>query len=148
LAAPQPQTSWKIMLNKLINRLPKGFAQFVLIGGIGFLIDAAGLYMVIQYAGLDAYTARFTTFPVPILATWLLNRRFTFREHNTSNKTREYSIYFLVQVCGLAFNFSVYSIAVYSSPFIMQYPIFAQAMGSIAAMVFNFYAVRRYAFTG
>jgi len=136
------------MFNKLVNMLPKGFAAFVLVGGVGFLIDALVLQLVIYYGGLDPYTARFTTFPIPIFVTWLLNRRYTFRDHNTSNKTKEYATYFLVQVCGLAFNFSAYSIAVYSSPFIAQYPIIAQAMGSIAAMLFNFYAAKRYAFTG
>jgi putative flippase GtrA len=136
------------MLNRLVNMLPKGFASFVLVGGIGFLVDALVLQFVIYYGGLNPYTARFTTFPIPIFVTWLLNRRFTFRESNTRNKAREYSSYFLVQVCGLAFNFSVFSLAVYSSPLMMRYTVLAQVLGSLAAMLFNFYAAKRFTFTG
>ncbi len=132
----------------MFDILPQGFASFGLIGVVGLLVDLSVLQSVIIVGGVDPFVARFTTFPIPIFVTWLLNRRYTFKDRSTSNKSKEYTLYLLIQTIGLGINFSVYSLTLVTLPAAVYAPVIAQILGSATTMVFNFFAARRYAFTG
>ena len=54
------------------------FAKFLVVGGIGFLVDAGVLTLAVRHLGASVYAARALSFSVAVLATWLLNRTYVF----------------------------------------------------------------------
>jgi putative flippase GtrA len=118
------------------------------VGILGFMVDAILLTAMISYLGWGVYSARLVSGTAAILSTWFLNRQWTFRDRASDNKIRESSTYLVINCCGAAINFSVYGIGVYLSSTLLEYPVLAAAMGAITAMLFNFTASKRYAFTG
>ena len=53
-------------------------AGFIVVGGIGFAVDAAVLTLAIRHLHASVYEARALSFTLAVLATWLLNRTFVF----------------------------------------------------------------------
>ena len=136
------------ILNALFNKLPQGLVAFGCVGIVGFMVDAILLTAMISYLGWGVYSARVISATAAVLATWLLNRHWTFKDRASDNKIRESSTYAGIQLLGVVINFSVYGISIYLSSTLMEYPVLAAAMGSITALLFNFTASKRYAFTG
>lgn len=132
----------------MLKKIPDGFLPFACVGAVGFIVDAGILNWLIFSHGWDHYTARIASFAVAVLVTWFLNRNWAFRHQASANKTREYSAYLTVQTIGAALNFAIYSACIFLFPWFKQYPILPLAIGSGIAMLFNFAASRRYAFTG
>lgn len=79
---------------------------------------------------------------------WILNRMLTFRGSATANRTREYTIYMVIQGTGALLNFAIYGTCIFFSAFMKNYPVLALAIGSVVALVFNYTTLQRYAFTG
>lgn len=128
--------------------LPEGLPAFLLVGGVGFLVDALVLNTLIFSYGWGYYTARVASFGVAVVVTWLLNRNWTFRHRRSANRGREYRNYLLVQSCGALINFAAYSACIWVGGVFRAWPVLALAVGSVLAMGFNFLAARRYVFTG
>jgi len=121
---------------------------FLCVGTIGFIIDATVLWLLIFEFDLGHYISRALSFLVAVPCTWILNRRLTFSEAATNNRTREYTAYLLIQTAGALLNFAIYSGCVFFSSLMFNFPVLALAIGSATAMLFNFGALQRYAFTG
>lgn len=121
---------------------------FLCVGTIGFIVDATILQILIFKFDWGHYIARVASFLVAAPCTWALNRNLTFRETATANRTREYSMYLIIQGSGALLNFTVYSACVFFSSFMFDFPVVALAIGSGTAMLFNFVGMQRYAFTG
>jgi len=132
----------------LLNKLPAGFFAFACVGTVGFVVDATILTTLIFSYDWGHYSARVASFAVAVFVTWLLNRVWTFRDQASASKTREYSVYLTVQTVGATLNFAIYSACIFLVPSFKAYPVVPLAIGSLIAMVFNFLASRRYAFTG
>jgi putative flippase GtrA len=123
-------------------------AGFLVVGTIGFLVDAAILATLFHLAGLNPFTSRVISFSVAVVTTWWLNRSWTFSHRASRRRGREFARYLLVQFAGCAINFAVYSAAIVGSTTMAAYPTAALAVGSLVAMVFNFIACRNFTFTG
>ena len=121
---------------------------FLCVGTIGFIIDATVLWLLIFEFDLGHYISRALSFLVAVPCTWILNRRLTFSEAATDNRTREYSMYLLIQTTGAFLNFAIYSACIFVSSLMFNFPVLALAIGSATATLFNFAALQRYAFTG
>ena len=121
--------------------------RFLIVGTIGFIVDA-GLLVLLMAAGLGHYSARFVSFMVAVCVTWWLNRTFTFRAPKQSGPARNAPImkelvtYVLFQSAGIVINFGIYSILIERSAIFYDLPALAVAVGSLAAMVFNFATAR------
>lgn len=87
--------------------MSRSFTWFVIVGGIGFLVDA-GLTTAIAHAGVSTIAARIPAIAAAMLTTWLLNRRFTFgvREQKTY---AEALLYAFVALVTALLNFLLYS---------------------------------------
>jgi putative flippase GtrA len=122
--------------------------RFLIVGTIGFIVDAGLLVLLMAAAGLGHYAARVVSFMVAVCVTWWLNRTFTFRAPKPSGPARnapvmrELAAYVLFQSAGIAINFGVYSILIERSAIFYDLPALAVAVGSLAAMVFNFATAR------
>ena len=136
------------MLQVLSKLLPEGFPAFVVVGGIGFIIDASILAILVHGYVWGDYTARIVSFAVAVTATWYLNRRYAFSARKTLDRRSEYSRYLAVQLTGMAINFLVYSLCIATVETMDQWPVLALAVGSAVALFFNFMGARLFVFRG
>jgi putative flippase GtrA len=132
----------------LLHRLPPGFGAFLLIGGVGFVVDASILATLVHSYGWGDYTARLISFPIAVLVTWLLNRKFAFPSGATSRKGAEYTRYVGVQTVGSLINFLVYSLCIATIPIMDRWPVLALAVGVMVQIPFNFLGMQKFVFTG
>ena len=136
------------MRQTLLKLLPKGFSAFAVVGGIGFIVDASILAILVHGYGWGDYTARVVSFSVAVTVTWWLNRHYVFSAQKTLNRRSEYSRYLSVQLIGMAINFLIYSLCIASSQTMDQWPVLALAVGSAVALFFNYLGARLFVFLG
>lgn len=136
------------MLQTLSKLLPEGFPTFIIVGGIGFIVDASILAILVHGYGWGDYTARIVSFAVAVTATWYLNRRYVFYARKTPDRRREFSRYLAVQLTGMAINFLAYSLCIANVEIMDQWPVLALAVGSAVALFFNFAGARLFVFHG
>ena len=131
------------MGKSVFGRLP----GFVLVGAIGFLIDAGILTALMIGADFGHYGARAISFTVAVTATWYINRRWVFERDAIEMTGREYTSYLLVQVIGAVINLSVFVAVIEFIPGLAEIPVVPLALGAAVALVFNFSASSRLVFS-
>jgi putative flippase GtrA len=136
------------LLELLKRFLPDGVPEFIVVGGIGFIVDATILSTLIHGLDIGPYIARLFSFSGAVTVTWLLNRVWTFSRSMTEHKGSEYSRYIAVQTCGALLNLAIYAVCIRLSPVMEAFPVLALAVGSITAATFNFLGARHFVFTG
>jgi putative flippase GtrA len=122
------------------------FLSFGVAGGIGFLVDA-GVLLACLHIGLGLYFGRVVSFLSAVTATWIVNRRYTFRVEVKRNLLAEWYRYTLSQLAGAAVNLGVYYLLVFTSAQVAAHPTIGVAAGSLAGMLINFLMARRYVFS-
>jgi len=120
------------------------FVRFLIVGGVGFAIEATLLtyFATLPYVG--AVKGRAISLPVAVLATWWLNRTLTFQSRN--NPHRESLLYFLVQMLGAATNFGVFIVLVSAFPTLRSIPVVPLFIASIFGLIVNFGLSKKYVF--
>jgi putative flippase GtrA len=118
---------------------------FGFVGSIGFLVDVAVLYILKESIGL--YLGRLFSFTASVLVTWVLNRRVTFAERQSSKvKHHEFTLYFVLMCVGGSVNYSTYAFLLANFIFVQQQPVWGVAAGSIAGMFINLFSVSKLLF--
>jgi len=123
------------------------FPGFVLVGSIGFLIDAGILTALMRSLGLGHYGARAISFTIAVTATWYMNRRWVFERNAVRMSSREYTSYLSVQVIGALINLSVFAAVIEFVPGLAKVPVIPLAVGAAVALIFNFSASNRFVFS-
>ncbi len=119
---------------------------FGIVGVIGFVVDAGVLYMFKPYLGL--YGGRLLSFFCAVVATWLLNRQFTFKLRQSGvTLGREFSRYFVSMLGGGTVNYASYAVLVYFFVYIAERPVWGVAAGSLAGMLVNYLLAKFYVFS-
>jgi len=131
-----------------MTSLQREISRFAAVGAVGFAIDAAVLTWLVIERDWGLYEARALSFALAVTGTWYLNRAVTFRHRASARRGQEYGRYFAVQTAGAAINLGVYVLVVAILPAVAAVPAVPLAAGSGTAMVVNFLASRRFAFTG
>jgi putative flippase GtrA len=121
------------------------FIAFGMVGVVGFVVDA-GVLQGALIVGLGLYAGRIVSYLTAASATWILNRRYTFRGSSGGSAISEWARFVFSQLSGATVNLSVYGLLVYFSAFVAKTPVIGVALGSIAGMLINFIAARAYAF--
>ena len=121
--------------------------RFVLVGAIGFLVDAGILTALVNGLGAGHYAARAVSFTAAVTATWTMNRRWVFETIATRKRSREYTSYLIVQAIGAVINLSVFVTTIELVPELAEAPVVPLAIGAAVALLFNFSASRRFVFT-
>ena len=121
----------------------KQFIKFGFIGGIGFIVDASILLILVHKLNMDINISRVFSFLFAVLVTWLLNRKFTFSLNSKFKKTKEYIYYVSIQTLGALFNYTIFISLVYSYKLFEQYLILPLAIASIIVMFFNFFMIKK-----
>jgi putative flippase GtrA len=128
--------------SSLLRRLP----GFILVGAIGFLIDAGILTALMKSLGFGHYGARAISFTIAVTATWYMNRRWVFERNSVRMSSQEYTSYLSVQVIGALINLSVFAAVIEFVPGLAKIPVIPLAVGAAVALMFNFSASSRFVF--
>ena len=134
------------MVMRVASRLDADFFRFALVGVAGFTVDYAVLHCLVAFAGLNPFAARFISFPIAVVATWLLNRSFTFRAPTAHGPVRQAFYYVAVQGAGGVANIAVYSAALALVPTLRHYLPIALALGSATGLCVTFAGSKYIAF--
>jgi putative flippase GtrA len=120
------------------------FASFIVVGSLGFIVDGTILSLLVHVWDWGAYAARVLSFVPAVTATWYCNRRWVFSR--TKNPAREYGAYVGAQIVGAAINLGTYVLVILVFPGVAQVPVVPLAVGSAAALGFNYAASSRWVF--
>lgn len=125
-------------------KLAGQFLRFSVIGGAGFIVDVAVLYLF-HYLGLDLYSARIVSFISAATATWAGNRLFTFRSGpgTTRRMTGEWAVYLAAMTLGGLINYGAYVLLITFLPLFHEHPWMAVAGGTAAGLSVNFLLARK-----
>lgn len=121
------------------------FIRFGAVGTIGFILDG-GLLFILVWFGVNPYSARAFSFPIAVLATWYLNRIWTFQSSANADPKKQLRGYLAVQLCGAASNYLCYALVL---SFLALTPInalLAFSAGSAVGLAINFFGARAFVF--
>ena len=123
------------------------FARFCCVGGLGFVVDFTVLKTVV-HLGLNPYGGRWVSFSVAVVATWLVNRAWTFREHAAQRRPllAEFAGYLAVQSVGFAANFTVYALIVAEVSALNGRLLPPTIAGTAAGLVINYLGAKHLVF--
>jgi putative flippase GtrA len=116
------------------------FLRFVVVGGIGFVVDA-GLLEALRALGAPALAARVPAICGALVVTWLLNRTFSFGT-KTRPSLAEFLAYASVSAVSAAVNYLIFTVLVLAD----LHPIAAVAIATAITMVLNFTGYRKLVF--
>ena len=122
------------------------FMRFGLVGGLGFVVDAGVMQLLVTFAGLGPIEARAVSIPAAVFATWLLNRGFTFGKTSEDAALPSLLRYAAVSAGGATINFFVYTALVLASSELAARPMIPLAIASIVALIFNYLGSKHFAF--
>lgn len=122
------------------------FSRFVVVGGIGFVVDASLLWLFAIRLDLGPFAGRGLSFAAAVTATWILNRRYTFRDRGSDRRGREAARYLAAQLVGNGINLLVYSAVVKWGPALEYLPLYALVLASGTAMMANYVMADRIVF--
>jgi putative flippase GtrA len=124
-----------------VPRRPAGyrrFARFIVVGGIGFLIDAGVLTLALHALTASVYVARALSFTTAVIATWLLNRMLVFDADAHVSMIGEYGRYFATQVAGAVSNLGVFVALIAWMPRLGAMPVVPLAAGAALGALVNY----------
>lgn len=117
--------------------------RFVLTGGIGFVADAAALWLLIHTTPLGPLAARVLSIGFALCVTWQINRHLTFSP-SSRGIAREGARYGGVGIATSIVNYLVYCAALIAIPALP--PLAALAFASLIAMTLSFLGYSRLVF--
>lgn len=120
----------------------KQLFRFVVVGSLGFLVDAGVLQVLIFALGTNPYLARIFSFLGAASTTWWLNRHYTFSVRHAPSQ-REWGRYLSLMILGAAINYGAYALCLVHIPRVSAQPWLGVAAGSLAGLWVNFLTSRR-----
>jgi putative flippase GtrA len=93
----------------------KKLARFGIVGTIGFLVDGSVLWLLLEATPLGPFLARVIAIAVALVATWYLNRSFTFGASRRSIAVEGFR-YGSVGITSAMVNYLIYSGLLLSLP--------------------------------
>lgn len=129
----------------MVSRGPAEFLRFAVVGAGGFAIDAS-VFISLLLAGGDAYLARAASAFIAVIATWWVNKEWTFRSPDEDAKRGTFPAYLAVQSCGLFVNYTVFAAVQTLLPVGLIPSLAALSSGAAAALLLNFAGARSVVF--
>jgi putative flippase GtrA len=134
------------MIGRFLPPLNGHFARFCVVGGLGFIVDFTVLKTVV-HLGMSPIGGRVVSFCVAVMATWLVNRAWTFRHHaGEQSLLKELGSYLAVQSVGFAANFAVYTAMVVGISALQGRLLPPMAAGTAAGLVINYLGAKHIVF--
>jgi len=123
----------------------KKLLRFGIAGGIGFLVDAGVLSLLLQTTPLGPFLARLVAIALAMATTWVFNRTFTFDRSGHSLAVEGFR-YGSVGVTAALVNYGLYSALLLTLPDLQ--PITAMVLATAASVLFSFFGYSRFVFRG
>ena len=135
-------------ISELIARLTQSrFIRFGMVGGGGFIVNEAALWVVIALAHVGPKLAQIPAFFVAVTFTWWGNRVLTFSAHAAqSGLFREWAKFLAANGLGAVANYALYVSLLTFAPAPLNIPYLALAAGTLLGLVFNFTLSKRFVF--
>lgn len=117
------------------------FFRFAVVGGAGYVVNAAALTIFTRTLHLDADPALAASIFVAMCFTWIGNRYLTFgarRAHGARGIAEEWLLFVGANLLGAVVNYGVALALVHYGPGWLGNLYVAQACGVLAGLVFNF----------
>ncbi|ESX49656.1 MULTISPECIES: GtrA family protein [unclassified Mesorhizobium] len=118
-------------------------ARFVLAGGVGFVADAAALWLLLALTPLGPFVARVLSIGFALCVTWQINRHLTFSP-SSRGVAQEGARYGGVGIATSIVNYLVYCAILFALPALP--PLAALAVASPVAMALSFLGYSRLVF--
>ena len=115
------------------------------VGSVGFIFDG-GLLWLLLTIGVNPYLARLISFPIAVLATWWLNRIWTFESAARARPFSQLNRYILIQMLGALTNYLVYVSYLLVFDTSSRQALAGFALGSAFGMIVNYLGMRRLVF--
>ncbi len=155
------------VIDSVLDKLPKPIRnrvlhhrellKFAMVGGIAFVVDTA-IFIGLKDTVLISkpVTAKVISALVATIVSYILNREWSFRTRGGRERHHEAGLFFLVSAIGLALTSAPLWLSRYGfhleTPYISRLAqevadfVSAQIVGTIVAMVFRWWAFRRFVF--
>lgn len=137
------------VIGRFLPPLNGPFMRFCCVGLLGFIVDFGVLTSIVGL-GANKIAGKFVSFSVAVVATWLVNRLWTFRGHSGAKRSlaREFGSYLSVQSVGFAANFTVYSATIFSVSLknAELQLLLASIAGTAAGLVINYLGAKHLVF--
>jgi putative flippase GtrA len=121
-----------------LNEPARRIGSFLVVGGIGFAVDAGLLAAGISLLSLGPRVSRVISFLAAVLVTWMLNRSFTFADRASERRGGELLRYVLTSGVSACLNLGVYFLALMVWPDAGLAPYVALVLGVATGLVCNF----------
>ena len=114
-------------------------ARFIVVGCIGFAVDAGVLVLALRHLTPSIYAARTLSFTTAVFVTWLCNRTFVFSAADAGLRlVAEYGRYLTTQVTGAIANLLVFVALIELVPRLAATPVVPLAFGAVAGALVNY----------
>lgn len=121
----------------------KRFLRFMVVGGVGFVVDAGVTLGLLATGFFGPFSARAIAIALALLCTWFCNRNFTFGKSG-HHVVREGVLYGSVGITSALLNYAIYSGLLLSMP--MLRPILALILASASATLYSYFGYARFVF--
>ncbi|MCH8684758.1 GtrA family protein [Pedomonas mirosovicensis] len=137
------------MFKRLVARLaglPR-LPRYLLVGHVGFQIDALVTLLLTQQGGVDARLSRIPAFLIASIATYALNRYWTFGVARAEGKFfRGWAAYLVATAVGALCNYLAYAAVVTYHGDSFWNQLAALVAGSFAGLAVSYFANSRFVF--
>ncbi|RAX39436.1 GtrA family protein [Rhizobium tropici] len=121
----------------------KKLFRFLIAGSVGFVVDAGVLHLLLWFTPFGPFVGRAISIPSALLATWFINRNFTFGRSDRSLAAEGFR-YGSVGLTSALLNYALFSSLLMAEPALR--PIIALTLASAAATAFSFFGYSRFVF--
>ncbi|KPF47408.1 GtrA family protein [Rhizobium sp. AAP43] len=119
------------------------FLRFAIVGATGFAVDMGVLWLLLTFTPIGPLAGRVIAIALAMIATWQLNRNFTFGASKRTIVVEGFRYGFIGVITSIV-NYGVYAGLLIAAPLLSPYA--ALIVASVAAMLFSFFGYSRYVF--
>jgi len=155
------------VLDSVVSRLPrpireplykhKELVKFTVVGGTTFVIDTA-IFLVLKHSVLETkpIVSKVISTMVATIVSYILNREWSFRTRGGRVRHHEAALFFVISGIGIAVTAAPLGVSRYlfdlTTPHVSAFTqevadfVSAQIIGTLLAMIFRWWAFRRFVF--
>jgi putative flippase GtrA len=133
---PEAEDAWAAA----VSRLALQFLQYVVVGGIAFVVDFTTLFVLTELAGLHYLVSASCGFTLGLAVNYVLCIRWIFDFRSVEKASHEFALFSLIGLIGLLLNNALLYV---QTEFIGLHYLTAKLIAAAIILLFNF-SLRRY----